>query len=108
MIVINKNERIYVDTNKIGGILKDMYNDGYNEVNLDINLDDFKLFLIIDNISNLSIQNLLKVYKIAHYLNTEERMKLFGEEISQRIKKSTYDEIKIIIDMYDNCILFSG
>jgi hypothetical protein len=102
MIAIIQNERIYVDANKLGGILKDMYHDGYNELKLDLNLAEFRLFLIINNIDKLSIENLLKVYKIAHYLNAEERMKLFGKEISQRIQKSTYDEIKKIIDMYDS------
>lgn len=91
------------DINITSGILKDMQDDGYNEVTLkDINPYDFQLFYETEDATLLSIEDNIRGFKIAHYLNIEDKMILFGKEVAKHIKKSgnDYDRIRYILDLF--------
>ena len=91
------------DINIESGILKDMQDDGYDEVTLkDINPSDFQLFYETEDASLLSIEDNIRGFKIAHYLNVEDKMVIFGREVAKHIKKSgnDYQRIRYILDLF--------
>lgn len=102
MEIIVSEKKYHVNPDDIGGVLSWLREDQYNSVELPIKTDiDFALFLNTTDCSILSTKQLVSAFKIAHYLNSQPKMELFGKALAKIIEGSTYDEIRQLSSYFD-------
>ena len=106
MKIIVNSKSWDVDAVKLGGIIKNMHDDGYDQLNLSninrlyITEDIFDAFIHLDKTHILSTKDLVHCFKIAHYLNAEINMINLGKEIANRLKISTKNGVKEILSYF--------
>lgn len=93
------SKKYFLDECEMGAILKELYDEGYFNINLTnfIDVEHFELYLLKDTVL-LSLEQIIDAFKIAHYLNSKKKMQLFGTEIASRIKCASYKDINQIIN----------
>jgi hypothetical protein len=96
--------KYYVNPDHVGGILIEMFEESLCQVKLpsQVKKEYFDIFIQSnhDHIDLICTKDIVEVYKIAHYLNSEQKMKIFGKEIARRLQLSTYNGIKEILGYF--------
>ena len=92
-----------LDASAVGGVLRDMSEEGYETIDFDrkFSSKDFEMFLKCTDVSNLDLASLANAYKIAHFLQAEARIAFFARELSSRIKSCDRSELNEILSCFD-------
>lgn len=102
MEVIVSNKSFKINPDDIGGVLSWLKEDDMNSVPLPIKSHiDFDIFLHTKDCSELSTHQIVSAFKIAHYLNSQAKMELFGRALAKRIESSSYEEIRDISKYFE-------
>lgn len=108
MLITVQDKTWLVNTNELGGILKNMHEDGYKSIDLsnikNIDINEYLMEVLLDiniNLESLNTHDIVRCYKIAYFLNIEQHMNRFAKDIARRLKISTSNGMKQILSYFD-------
>ena len=103
-----ENQKWIINANEYGGVLKNMYDDGYEKVNLtdikiNITFNPKLLDVLFSHKSYDELQNadLVNCFKLAYFLNIETYMTCLGKAIADRMKCLNKKDVLEMIASFD-------
>lgn len=92
-----------VDAQSIGGMLLGMAEEGFEEADLTgrVSEADFELFCRADAAASLDSEQVVRAYKIAHFLQAEKALRSLGIELASRVSACSHPELKLLLSYFD-------
>lgn len=92
-----------IDADAVGGILASMSEEGFDRLDLSDRIGevDFVLFCRSEEAVGFTDEEIVRAYGTAHYLQSERALLSLGRELSKRVSRCSYPELKLLLSYFD-------